>query len=214
MDLKKGDYIVVKPDSIKDDFDFNGAGGRIQRIYKHGPIKVIWDSITLKKFTDDYIKNMIAEEYYLFDYNFAEYQIIKTEPRDTLEEMYAAQEEVYNRKLNLTDKKISQIEEYYDRFVLSPYYEKLTDIQKDKSWDIINIFSSIMIEQYKLQPSEWDEEAFRYVYKYFPDRVVASKGLFKSGKRVLMQYLKFLDYKGFCDTEKMQAYLKKQKAWA
>ncbi|HEB61695.1 MAG TPA: hypothetical protein ENI82_00950 [Bacteroidetes bacterium] len=213
MDIKTGDYVVVKPDSIKGDFDFNGAGGRVQRIFKNGAIQVVWDSITLKRFTDDYIKYMIAKEYYLFDYNFAEDQIIKTEPRDTLEEMYAAQEELYNRKLNLTDKKISQIEEYYDRFVLSPYYEKLTDIQKDKSWDIINIFSSIIVEQYELQPSGWDEEAFHYVYNYFPDRVVASKGLFKSGKRVLMQYLKFLDYKGFCDTKKMQAYLKKQKTW-
>ena len=211
MKFNKKDYVLVKNGFFDEKTDFSGFGGRIQQIYKNGVIKVVWDSITLNKFTDDYIKEMIENEYYLFDYNFSENDIYLADARDTPEMTYKAQQNLYNKKLLLSEKKITKIEEYYDRFVLSPFYDELTGIQMDKSWSIINIFSSIMFNKFSLLPDEWSIYEFKQAYTNdFQKNVVASKAFFRSSKKVLMQYLKFLDKMKYCNTVKMQDFLKKQ----
>lgn len=209
--FNKKDYVLVKDTFIGGEISFSGFGGRIQRIFKNGAIQVVWDSISLNKFTDDYIKKMIENDYYLFDYNFSEHDIYLSDARDIPEMVYEAQEKIYNKKLSLSKNKIPEIEEYYDRFTFSPFYEKFSDIQKDKSWNIIDIFSSIMLNQFSLLPVDWNIYEFEQAYiNDFQQNVVASKAFYKNSKRVLMQYLKFLNKKGFCNTIKIQDFLNKQ----
>ena len=208
MKLKKGDYVLVSDSCVNEYKEMYNRGGRVQRIYKNNIIKVIWDSITLKTFSDDYIKEMIKNDYYLFDFNFNPEDLVLADPRDTLEDMYKAQEEVYNRKLKLLNKEIPIIEEYYDRFVISPFYEKLTYTQQDKSWDIINFFSKIMLNIHHSLPNEWHLIEFIDVYTdHFRSNVVASKMFFKSSKKVLLEFVKFLEYKNLADTKAIQNFL-------
>ena len=210
MKFKKQDYVLVKPDFKDEILDFTGFGGRVQRVFSNGIVKVVWDSITLKTFSDAYIKEMIENEYYLFDFNFREGDLVKAEPRDTEEEMYKAQEEIYEKGLAMLDRKIEKKEEYYDRFMLSRYYTGLTIVQQDKSWDIINIFSTIMLKKFRQQPDQWKKDEFEYVFfNDFRDNVVASKTFFRNSGKVLLEYLKFLNER-YYHTSELQKIIKEK----
>jgi len=213
MELKKNNFVLVLP-TFKSNtkWSYAGFGGRIESIWKNTVFKVVWDSITLNTFTDEYLKWLLENDFYPFDYNFGSTEIIQANPRDTLKDVYAAQEQVYNRKVKLSSEVIPLIEDLYNRFCFTEHYAELTDTQKEKSWFIISAFNKFMEENEEYAPEDWEEDTFIHVYTdSMQNRILGNKMLYNSYKKVLMQFLTFLQFKMLIPTDDLKFALKKLK---
>ena len=89
--------------------------------------------------------------------------------------------------------------------------KKLSGEQMDKSWSVIDIFSSIMRDSYQQLPQDWTVEAFISTFESeFQTNVFASESFVKSSKSILLQFSEFLQYKDFNQTEEIQDFLLEQ----
>lgn len=210
MNLKVGDFVLVSAGFDNgSQWSFKNYGGRVEQIIDDEIIQVIWDSVTLNKFSNEYIKWMAENDNYLFDYKFAEDELILAEPRDTIENVYDVQETTLNKKIELVGKKDCKVEHLYDYFVITPFYNQLTIIQKNYSWSIIETFSSVMLDNNDVYPDDWTKDEFIYAYENeFIDNAFADNDFRRSTRKVLLHFVEFLDAKSYIDTKEIQEYLK------
>jgi hypothetical protein len=91
-------------------------------------------------------------------------------------------EEIYNR-----------VYRWGTRFIKSPYYEKLTEEEKNLSESIIMTFTNFMNSHYGLRPEEWDEDALEecclYTLTWY---ILAGENFFKAIVPVLTCFFTFL----------------------
>ena len=93
---------------------------------------------------------------------------------------------------------LSKVEEWYDEFSKSEFFESLSDQQKEYSADVIMTVTEYMYNYYLVDPSGWKKSSLEdCLLNILPAKFSAKIDFFKAVSPVLIAFIKFLSKKGY-----------------
>ncbi len=145
--FKVGDYVLVK-DGLKlenGEFTDNWAGKIVELYDDENVVNITFDAITLNHISDDYLVNCDETGGDHYSYNFYAKELTKIKRRDTKATYKAAAKAYDLRFAALTDDPVTweeqMQEKWFGMFAETPFFEQLTDHQKENADFAIEVFT-------------------------------------------------------------------------
>ena len=215
MFWKKNKFILNIGDSVKIidgvkfpklNIDISDWHGRIIEIGNKS-IELELDSLTLENFNSTLFEYYLKEDDYPHIITVPKKDIEASEPRDTLQEVELAQDKIIDK----LDKHSNEapyrllIRKWTRQFLRSEYFQELSEIEKENTEFIIEVFADYMHDYEDELPKKWTVNSIREVcLNWVPRKISAERDLFESFGKVLIVFFKFLEERKYLKTRVFQ----------